>query len=196
MLTAIILASGYSKRFNKNKLTTLINGKPLVEITLQVVCHANFGEVIVVYREEEVKRICEKFNVQLVENTHAEKGMSESVKLGVESASEKTRGYMFFVGDQPFLNNDVINELMNVFLEHSDEIIIPTYKGIKSNPVTFPVKYKKELLQLHGDAGGRQIIKKLDSGKLFYEINDEKFCIDLDTYDDYLKVSKMFEKGK
>lgn len=193
LLTAIILASGFSKRFKKNKLLTKINDKPLVEITLQEVCNSNFNEVVLVYREEEVKRIGLNYDVTIAYNEKAHLGMSEAVKLGVSLASDKTDGYMFFVGDQPFLSHEVINELIDAFYVDKSTILIPVCNGDKCNPVCFPVKYREELLSIFGDKGGRQVISKVKDGKRFHEIENKLFCIDIDTYDDYIKVKKLLE---
>ena len=196
MLTAIILASGFSKRFNENKLLTKINDRPLVEITLQEVCDSNFDEVVFVYREEAIKRIGLNYDVSIVYNGKAHLGMSEAVKLGVSSANDETDGYMFFVGDQPFLSHKVINELIEVFFKNKNSILIPTCNGDKCNPVCFPNKYRKELLSIFGDKGGRQVIDKVKDDKRFYEIENKLFCIDIDTIDDYKKVEKIITISK
>ncbi|MCD6436016.1 MAG: nucleotidyltransferase family protein, partial [Clostridiales bacterium] len=169
MLTAIILASGYSKRFNKNKLLIKINDRPLVEITLQEVCDSNFDEVILIYREDEVKEIGLNYDVFMAYNKNAHLGMSEAVKIGVSLANDKADGYMFFVADQPFLSHKVINEIIDDFYLDKSSILIPVYDAHKCNPVCFPRKYYDELLSISGDEGGRQIISKVKEGKRLYE---------------------------
>jgi len=193
LLTAIILASGFSKRFNKNKLVTKINGKPLVEIILQEVCHSNFDEVILIYREEEIKKISLKYDVLTAYNEKANLGMSEAVKLGVNLANDKSDGYMFFMGDQPLIKADIINELIDEFYKDKDKILVPKCQGKRCNPVTFPERYKKDLLNLEGDIGGRKIIDSTKDEIKYTIIKDKYFNMDIDTIEDEKEVKNVIE---
>ena len=191
MISAIVLASGYSKRLKENKLMVLIDGIPLIERVLREVCLSNVDEIIFVYREDEIKKIGEKFNVNCVLNRNAERGMSESLKLGVRASSNDTDAYMFFVGDQVFLDYLLINEIIDCFRVNSDEIVIPLCKGEKTNPVCFPSLYREQLLALEGDAGGRQIIQKQKDHLKYLEILSENLCLDLDTEEDLEAIKKL-----
>lgn len=194
MLTAIILASGFSKRFNKNKLVAKINCKPLVELILQEVCNSNFDEIILIYREEEIKKISLEYDILIAYNEKAHLGMSEAVKLGVNLANEMSDGYMFFMGDQPLIKVDIINGLISEFYKDKDKILVPKCCGKRCNPVTFPQRYKKDLLKLEGDIGGRKIIDSTKDEIKYVIIKDKYFNMDIDTIEDEKKVKKVIKK--
>lgn len=195
MVTAIILASGYSRRMGRNKLLLQYKGKMLIEHTIEVIKQGCFLEVAIVAREEEVIKIGKRNGLKVIKNKNAVKGISESVKLGVTHTTE-TDGYMFFTADQPFLDKDTINGLIYEFKEASGYIIVPRCDGRRGNPVIFPYTFKEDFLKLEGDVGGKIIINKnLDKVK-FVEIHDSTKLFDIDTNGNYEYILKLEENNE
>ena len=188
MITAIVMASGFSKRMGLNKLLMKYNDKFLIEHTLEKISQCDFAEKIIVTQYEEIEKLTDNFKVVINENAH--KGQSESIKLGVKS-SEKCDGYMFFVADQPLINQKDIEKLIRVFRENKDFIVIPKYKEKHGNPVIYPSLYKEEILRLEGDKGGKSIIKS--SNKIKYVEVEEDTLFDIDNKDDFNKL--LMRKG-
>ena len=188
LITAIVMASGFSKRMGLNKLLMKYNDKILIEHTSKKISHCDFAEKIIVTQYEEIEKLTDNFKVIINENAH--KGQSESIKLGVKS-SEKCDGYMFFVADQPLISQNDIEKLIKVFRENKDFIVIPKYKEKHGNPVIYPSLYKEEILRLEGDKGGKSIIKS--SNKIKYVEVKEDTLFDIDNKDDFNKL--LMRKG-
>jgi molybdenum cofactor cytidylyltransferase len=187
LISAIIMASGFSSRMGENKLLMKYNDKFLIEYTLDTISKCNFKDRVIVTQYKAIKEIGEKLNFKVVINEHANKGQSESIKLGIENCKE-SEGYMFFVGDQPLLNKDDIEKLIEVFNEDTNYIVIPKYKECCGNPVIYPKKYKKDILNLEGDKGGKSIIKSSDKIKYVNVCEDTLFDIDyIDDFNNLLK---------
>lgn len=195
MICAIILASGYSRRMGKNKLTLRYRGKSLIEYTIETILQCGFSEVILVAREEEIIEIGNRNGLKVIKNENAAKGISESIKLGVMQAAQ-TDGYMFFTADQPFLDIDTVKGLIHEFREKVACIIIPRCEGKRGSPVIFPYRFKAELLKLHGDVGGKVIINKNIDSTRFVEIQDSMKLFDIDTNEDYENILKLEESEK
>lgn len=187
LISAIIMASGFSKRMGQNKLLMKYNNKFLIEYTLDIISNCNFKEKILVTQYEEIKKLGENLNFKVVINKYPNKGQSESIKLGVKE-SDESEGYMFFVGDQPLLNKNDIEKLINVFKEDTDYIVIPKYKESLGNPVIYPSIYKEQILKLEGDKGGKSIIKSSD--KIKYVDVCENTLFDIDNIDDFKNLLK------
>ena len=98
---------------------------------------------------------------------------------------------MFFVADQPLINQKDIEKLIRVFRENKDFIVIPKYKEKRGNPVIYPSLYKEEILRLEGDKGGKSIIKS--SNKIKYVEVEEDTLFDIDNKDDFNKL--LMRKG-
>jgi len=195
MISAIILAAGYSRRMGKNKLLLKVRAISLIQHTIDIIKKCDFIEVIIVAREEKIIEIGYKNGLKVIVNENAVKGISESVKLGVKH-STSTDGYMFFTGDQPFLDIDTINELIHKFRENTNYIIVPRCEGMLGNPVIFPCFFKDDLLKLQGDVGGKIIINKnLDKVK-FVEIYDSTRLFDIDTNENYEYILELEENNE
>lgn len=190
MISAIILASGYSRRMGANKLLLKYKGKTLVQRTIDTIQKCGFSEVIVVAREQEIIEIGNKNDIKVIKNENADKGISESIKLGVVHA-EETEGYMFFTADQPFLDMDTVKGLIQKFIENPDYIIVPRCEGRRGNPVIFPHRLKEDFLQLQGDVGGKVIINKYLNKVKFLEIQDSTRLFDIDTNENYEYILKL-----
>ena len=103
LISAIIMASGFSRRMGENKLLMKYNNKFLIEYTLDVISKCNFKDKLIVTQYEKIKEIGENLDFKVVKNKYPNRGISESIKLGIKNC-EESEGYMFFVGDQPLLD--------------------------------------------------------------------------------------------
>ncbi|MFT5874411.1 MAG: molybdenum cofactor cytidylyltransferase [Clostridium sp.] len=194
MISAIILASGYSRRMGVNKLLLKYRGKSLIQHAIETVLKCGFSEVIVVAREEQIMEIGNRSGVKVIKNENANKGISESIKLGVVNA-KKTDGYMFFTADQPFLDISTIKRLTAEFTEDSAYIVVPSHDGRRGGPVIFPYIFKEDFLLLEGDVGGKTIMNKNLERVRFVEILDNIKLFDIDTCKDYEYILKLEENN-
>ncbi|OGO79405.1 MAG: molybdenum cofactor cytidylyltransferase [Clostridiales bacterium GWB2_37_7] len=184
MISAIIMASGYSKRMKKDKLFLEYRGKTLIQNTIDNVLKCGFKQIILVAREREILQLGKENAICVIENKNADKGMSESIKLGL-AYTDDCDGYMFFTIDQPLLNTSIINKLIEFFEQDKKYIIVPHYRGRRGSPVIFSKKFKQDLMNLEGDIGGRKIIDGCLEEVRFVDIDDEKVLFDVDTQKDY-----------
>lgn len=187
MISGIIMASGFSNRMGQNKLLLEIEGVKVIERVIKACKDSLLDEVILIYRLDEIKQIGEKYGIKTIFNPNADKGQSAAVKLGVES-SKITNGYMFLVGDQPFLNSSVINALIEECRKNKESICVPYYKEKFGMPILFSPIYKNDLLNVKGDKGGREIIKNNPNMVKRLDFNDEYLGLDIDTMDDYVNL--------
>lgn len=187
MITGIILASGFSNRMGEDKLLLEVQGKRVVERVIEAVKESNLDEILLIYRKKEIKSIGEKYNIKTIHNPNAKLGQSESVKKGVACALN-SEAYMFIVGDQPYLNSNVINKLINEYKVNKDKIIIPFYNEELGMPIIFPGYFREKLLKVKGDKGGHEIID--DNPNLIKKVNfsDWKLGFDIDTKDDLYMI--------
>lgn len=183
-VSAIVMASGFSKRMGEDKIKLKYNGVSLLENVLDKLRFSNFYEIIVCGRNTWTRDIAHKYGCVYLENTKAELGQSESIKLGVANARGK--GYAFFTADQVLLTTGTIKRLMFNF-EKYGYITIPASCGERYSPVFFPHNKKNELLALKGDIGGREIIRNTSLISLVEFPYAHEFK-DIDTPDDYAMI--------
>lgn len=186
-ITAVIMCSGLSRRMGTNKLFICLNNKMMYEHIIDTVLASGFDKIVIVtsYRE-----IAEKYsNLNIIINNNNTEGISASIRLGVEN-SGSCDGIMFFTADQPFIDAETIKKLVGAF-ENDNKIIVPICKGTPKSPVIFPIRYKNELMALHGDEGGKKVYKKFYSDVLEMKFNEELPFLDIDTKDDLARLKKI-----
>lgn len=191
MITGIIMASGFSKRMERNKLTLKINEDFVIERVIKAAKESKLDDIILVYHHEKIREIGLKYGINTVYNSCPEKGQSESMKIGINASTSKTKAFMFMVGDQPLLDFQTINILIDHFNSSNSEIVVPIFNKKRGNPTVFSSKFKKELLKVEGDKGGRTIIEKNINQVKFVNIENTKAGLDIDTWDEYLRVKEM-----
>lgn len=181
-INLIVLAAGNSKRFNGNKLLTLLEGKPIFMHVVERVLPLSFHKILLVTQYEEVKEIVKEKNIDVIINNEPNNGISSSIKLGLENCNN-CDGIMFMVCDQPRITMETIEGIINEFVASDKGIIVASSNGEMGNPTLFDVSYSKELLSLQGDKGGKQVIMRHLDDVGFYEVDKEEL-IDIDRRED------------
>lgn len=192
-ITAVVLASGLSKRMGCNKLLLEIDGSPMIMHILKLLKDFDFREVLVVTGYSEIIRMAGQLGYRNVFNDAPETGQSHSVVLGV-AASPESEGWLFINGDMPHLQGGTIQTILDMAGEKNRErtpkIIVPRYEGRPGQPVYFPAFFYKELMALTGNGGGRQIIGRHPSEVIYIDIADSIQGVDVDTPEDYALCHK------
>lgn len=191
----MILASGFSERFgNDNKLLMPLKHKTVIETTVSHVRQSYVAkDLIVVTQYEEIKDLFDGIDeVKVCMNLHPDKGISQSVIIGVEATTDVS-GYMFIPGDQVCLSAKSIEALSKVFDANPGNIVIPVYGGRYGSPKIFPQSMREALLSLKGDEGGRTLIKTHRDKVIELVIDDLKENEDIDTLVDYNRIREVVE---
>ncbi len=182
-ITGAILAAGLSSRMGTDKLSLDYQGKMIVEHVLEKIKHLPLLSCALVTQEDKFKHLEETYNVSILENKKYKLGISESIKLGVNEFSD---GYMYFVGDQPFLSLKTLLGLISEFNLH-ETIVMCQSKKHTGNPAIFHKNQRAELLALEGEKGAKSITK---SKVIHYVQVQEQELIDIDTKEQYETIIK------
>ena len=180
-LGIVLLAAGAGKRFGGYKLTAQVHGKPMYLWAME-----NIEEMktelpaVVVTGTPEIVSAAEAKGMIAIFNGQPELGISLSIRLGIEAVIQEDRkvdGILFMVCDQPWLEKTTLVRLMSEF---DGGILALSYGERRGNPVIFSREYLKELSELSGDIGGRQVMARHRENVRFLEVNDEKELQDID----------------
>jgi len=187
MVSAILLAAGESKRMGEPKLLLPFGSSTILEQAVDNLLNSRVDEVIVVLgdrAQEMIKRIANR-PVKVAINPVYHEGMGTSIVSGLSLIDNKALAVMLVLADQPLIDSETINKLIEAFFSHDKGIVIPAYKGRRGHPIIFSTKYKEELLGLKGDTGGRQIIREYPDDILEVAVNSQSINIDIDTVNNY-----------
>ena len=187
MISAILLAAGQSKRMNgENKLSKEIQGIPLIKHSVKNILASSIDELIVIlgYQKDIMEKLIDKNEkIKIIFNKDFESGMASSIKTGLDNLSEKSEAFFICLGDMPMVSHDIYNQLIKS--KDNKEIIVPTYKGQRGNPVLFDKSMKETVMNITGDVGAKKILELNKDKILNLEINNQSITKDFNTQGDF-----------
>lgn len=189
-VSVILLAAGESKRMGKPKLLLPLGGGTVLGQTVDNLLSSNADEVIVVLgaNTQEMEKAITGKPVKVVFNPDYRQGMSTSLITGLKQVSTRAQRVMVALCDQPFIEKKTYNKLVNESLNSDKGITVPLYKTKRGNPIIFAIGYKEELMQLKGDVGGREILRKHPDDILEVAVDSGSIYINLNTMGDYRSI--------
>jgi len=163
----IVLAAGESKRFgDKNKLSEIINGKPIINHILDTLFEIfDPSELIVIVGHEQniIKNLIFNKDIKILENKDYRKGIGTSIALGMNNLNVNIDGVMIIPADMPYINSKDLINLEKKFMElNCVKVVMPEHNYRIGNPVILPRNYFKTLKSLKDDFGARSLIRKKD----------------------------------
>ncbi len=193
MVSAILLAAGESKRLRMPKLLLPFGKSTILEQTIDNLLDSMVDEVIVVlgHKSEEMMRKLANRPVKIAINPIYHQGMSTSIAKGLSLVNNRAQAIMVALADQPLINSQTINRLIEESLSYDKGIVIPAYQAERGHPVIFASKYKEELLGLKGDIGGKQTIKQHPDDTLEVIADSKAITMDINTINDYYTHLKL-----
>lgn len=180
----IILAAGKGRRAGFGKLSRKINQKSMLEHVAKTAYDSNLYDTIIITGYERIfaEKIANKFGFKSFYNPNYSKGMSTSLKLGVTCLPRNCEAFCIILGDMPYIKTSTINSLIFTFMNSKKDIVVPKYKNQRGHPVAISVKYKKQILDIQGDKGARDVIESNLENVLFVDVDDEGILKDIDKF--------------
>lgn len=176
----VLMAAGNSRRFGSNKLSVKLDGMTLAEYALYAIPSEEFSRVVVVTQYPEIVELSKNRGFMVKINQHPEQGLSHTIHLGMEALLDMD-AIMFLVADQPMLRQETIKNVVLLYRENPDRIVIAGHNGRRGNPCIFPKEFNEELFALTGDMGGVVVIKAHEDRVLSFHVEDVRELIDVDT---------------
>ncbi|MEM7359869.1 MAG: nucleotidyltransferase family protein [Pseudomonadota bacterium] len=192
-IACIVLAAGASRRFGSAKLLhTLPEGHSLFSQTLNIYAsvfssiHVVIGNQDNLVNQELIDLLTHHSaaaKLQLVQNAHAEDGMSQSIVAGVNATADAA-GWLVTLGDMPYVQAATVRALVAAL--QPDSIVMPRYRDQTGNPVGFGREFRAELQALQGDKGAKSITRAALQKVQFIDVDDEGILQDIDRPEDII----------
>jgi molybdenum cofactor cytidylyltransferase len=197
----LILGAGNSSRLGKPKQLLPINNTTLLNHTIKEALKVSCQERILVLGafEDEIRAELNQADIAILSNKNWESGMASSIKLGVKWLIDQydPDQVLITLCDQPFINHNLLDEMVIYKNISSKGIIACSYGGTVGVPVIFDKRYFPSLLALRGKEGAKKLVKQFagDVGTLYFPQGN----IDIDTdadYQAYLREDWSYFNGK
>ena len=191
-MTALVLAAGASTRMGQPKPLVPILGKPLLARVLDTLRGVRPAQTVVVLGAEadRVRKGVDLRGATVVVNPDFAEGMGSSLRRGAATAAGSSGPVLIVLGDQPFVSASTINALLRRHAAGDAKILIPTFEGVRGNPILIDHEVLPELDSVHGDTGCRAIFPGHVADLVEVPVSDPGILIDVDTPDDLARLEK------
>ncbi len=181
----VLLAAGQSRRMRgRDKLLEPVDGLPLIRRMAQRATSstAQMTHVVVPPHSTDRRAALEGLDLEIIEAEHAARGMSASLKAGLEQLPGTTAA-LILLADMPEIETKHLNQLISAFEGQSDDTIVRAadFDGRPGNPVLFGPDHLSALMSLTGDQGARDILRAEIDKTVFVELDGTAARLDLDT---------------
>ena len=176
MDAGVILAAGDSTRMGFPKQLAEIKDKPLLELVIEKV-NSNFelSTVVLGYENELIQEKINFYNSNILINENWEEGIVSSIRTALFFYQEQKQieNLIFFLGDQPEVQDEVISKLLNNE-SYNSKILIPQYRYKLGFPILIPRQFWSKLeLLTQNDTDEFQISAYKDFNLIDYLISSE-----------------------
>jgi molybdenum cofactor cytidylyltransferase len=188
-ISTIILAAGESSRLGQPKQLLTYENQTLIERIISITKTIDFEKTIVVLGAfaKQIEPILAATNVDIVINENWQNGMSSSLKKGLEN-TKKSDAILVLLSDQPFVNSELIHQLIEKGKRSDFPIIATKYQGVFGVPALFKKIIFEALENLNEQVGAKKVIKNYAKNNQVGFVSFEKAAIDIDTIEDYDKL--------
>jgi len=197
----IYLAAGKSSRFGNNKLMIPFGEGTLGSTALSVATNSMLDMIIVIVRNDDKlywlnAEISKNEKITIVRCTDYFKGQSYSLKCGLHTAKEfGADSVMILLADQPFITNNLINQLIQVHDKYKNlPFICATKKGVICPPVLINQSMFNQFEAIQGDEGARKILGRKRNHGMLIEVKNQFYLFDIDTKKDYEMAKLLLER--
>lgn len=188
-IVVVVLAAGASKRMGRPKQLLKWGSESLIGHAISMALAAKTSEVIVVLgaNHEAIKSEISHFPITIIKNNKWEEGLGKSIACAAKYVLEskpKTNGLLITLADQPLIDTNFLNGIIQKFSQNQNQIVSTSYEnGKKGVPVLFDVCYLGELSNLSDDNGAKHLLKKHQSSVNSLQCRHNN--LDIDSKDDY-----------
>ena len=123
--------------------------------------------------------------LKIVVNPNYEQGMASSLRAGLSAVDPQVDATFIVLADQPFVRPETLDQLAGHYRRTKAQIVIPSYKGVRGNPVLLDRSVFAEVMALEGDIGCRAIFGSHTEQTAKLEVEDEGILLDIDNQEDY-----------
>src|SRR5687768_15832988 len=136
MISAIVLAAGQGKRFGECKQLVRLGDQTVLEHVLEPLRASKIDEIVVVLGAHAgaIQAEVQFEGERVILNPDHASGMSSSIHAGLRALSEDVEAVMIVLGDQPFIQRETLDLLIDASWRHTEAAVVPVYNGLRGNP--------------------------------------------------------------
>ncbi len=144
--------------------------------------------IAVVSADPRLREALDGLPVQLAVNPDPGRGLSSSIRLGMDAMPPSVEAILIAAADLPFLEAAQVQRLVSAF--RPGAIVVSRYGDHTGNPQVYDRLFFGELRQITGDRGGRLVADRHPEAVIEVEFED-RAGEDVDTPEDWDRVRRL-----
>lgn len=190
-LGVVILGAGSSSRLGQPKQLLKFQKKTFLQNIIDTITPLDFASKVVVLgaNADQILQSIDAEDFKIKINSEWQEGIASSIRTGVRQSlndNPSLEHILFLLTDQPFVSDQLLNELLKIHLEGNKLITGSKYNNIVGVPAIFARPVFPQLMELSGDLGARYIINQYPDDMAAVDFDMGYF--DIDTKEDYRKL--------
>lgn len=190
-VSGLLLAAGSSSRLGRTKQLERLDGVALVSRAAAALARAGVDEVVAVvgHRAADVVDALGEKTAKVVMNREYKNGLSSSLRKGVEALDVRSEAVVVCLADQPFVNSELIDRIIDRFVETGAEAVAAGSGDLVSPPVLLSRKLYGKISKLTGDKGAKSVALAEPTFQKV-EVNEDTL-LDVDTEEALIKAKRL-----
>lgn len=189
----VILAAGASTRMGSHKLLLDLAGRPVAAWSVIAACASQAADVVIVLGRDAdtLEAALPQKRQRSLRNPAYAQGQGTSLALAVTAIADTAPGVVILLADQPFMDADSIDRVLNAASATPDNIVVGSVDGDTGHPVYLPQRLFVELAALGGDRGARDVLARERDHLIKVTLSNAHAHLDVDTSEDYARAVKL-----
>lgn len=156
---AIVLAAGVSRRYGSPKQLVMVEGRTLLEHAIATAITADLAPIVAVVPVW-LSRPSSLDDPRLhwIRNAFPERGLSTSLRLGIDAVAEEVSAVVILLGDQPRMPVATIAAVLAA--RGTRPLVAAESGGVLAPPVVLERTHFSFVAGLSGDIGLRQLLRE------------------------------------
>ena len=155
---AIVLAAGASRRYGSPKQLVVVDGRTLLEHALASALAAGLAPIVAVVPVWLSRPASwEDRRLHWIRNPFPERGLSTSLRLGIEAIAQEVSAVVILLGDQPQMPPATISAVLAA--RGARPVVAAEAGGVLAPPVLVEATHFHLVDGLIGDIGLRQLLR-------------------------------------
>lgn len=197
---AVVLAAGHSRRMGSPKLALPWGDTTVIGQVIHMLSRTDIQEIVVVTggAQPEVERALHGLPVRLVHNPqHMQSEMLSSFQVGLAAVSNTLAAILLVLGDQPQVQEQVINDLIREYVDSGAPLVVPSYQSRRGHPWLLDRSLVDTVLAMQEPATLRDFLNEQSHTIRYIMVETPSVLQDLDTPGDYriYRPSRRMETG-
>jgi molybdenum cofactor cytidylyltransferase len=191
MISAVILAAGLSTRMGRPKLSLPWGSTTVIGQVVTTLMQARVDEIVVVtggarLEVEAVLNDVPGAAVRTVFNPrYTEDDMLVSLQAGIGALSEKVQAVLVVLGDQPQIEVETVQALVETYRSGGYPLIVPSYHMRRGHPWMVDHALWVDLLSVPAGSTMREFLNTHSKQITYLPVDSPGILGDLDTPEEY-----------